>query len=122
MNNEEFLQEFIEIYNFDFPISYLNFLKFPHNSKFYCPIVCCEFQIYFAQEAIEANAQTQISEFLPNFLIIGNDGGNELLTFKLDEPNKWAVFATPLIVMSEEDSILLANSFREFLQLFSTTK
>lgn len=101
----------------DFPDSYLQFLSQSNGGSADSTKLELFVELLSAEEIIGQNDNVQISEFLPNFFIFGNDGANELLTFKLDEPHKWAVFQTPLIVMSEEDSILLAHSFEDFLEL-----
>jgi len=97
-----------------FPVDFLNFVN-KSGSQVDYPEPALLFEVFSADEIIEANAQLDLSEFLPNFFVFGSDRGNELLTFKLDEPYRWAVFMTPMIVMSEEDSVLLAANFTAFL-------
>jgi len=112
---KESINRILGFYNHTFPIEFLRFLNDCDSCVVEFPDPPLVFEIYAAEEILEANEGLHMSEFLPNFFVFGGDRANELLTFKLDEPNQWAVFMTPMIVMSEEDSEMLADSFTEFL-------
>ena len=107
--------QLLDVYDPPFPPEYLQFLDDSGSCEIDFPDPPLLFEIYHGEGILEANVGRHMSEFLPNFFVFGGDRANELLTFKLDEPHRWAVFMTPMIVMSEEDSILLADSFTEFI-------
>jgi len=111
----EAVNRLLGFYDHSFPVDFLKLIAEGRSCEIDFPDPALLFEIYDVEEIIDANEGLQMSEFLPNFFVFGGDRANEMLTFKLDEPNRWAVFMTPMIVMSEEDSDLLAGSFTEFL-------
>jgi hypothetical protein len=58
----------------------------------------------------------EVDEFLPGFFVFGGDRANELLAFDTREPKPWKIYMIPMIVMSEVDAVVIAESFESFIQ------
>jgi hypothetical protein len=97
------------------PIEYLDFLRFNNGGEGDLSTQPILFQLWSVDEVIESDKDLQVREFLPNFMFFGSDGANELFGIKLNF-NDYRVFMIPMIVMDEEDVIIIAENFSNFVQ------
>ena len=74
------------------------------------------FEIYPAQAVLQINLDLEVEEFLPGFFVFGGDRANELLAFDTREPEPWKIYMVPMIAMSEEDAVVIADSFKTFIE------
>jgi len=68
------------------------------------------------EELEEINEDYCVNELLPNHCIIGSSGGGEL--FGVDTNGNY--FAVPAVPMSDEDKIVLGNTFVKFIEKLDT--
>ncbi len=68
------------------------------------------------EEIAGFNRDYHVQEYLPGYLVIGSDGGGEAFAIKRDD----AVYVqVPFVGLSQEDCMVLGNSFEEFLNKLS---
>ena len=68
------------------------------------------------EEIAGFNRDYHVQEYLPGYLVIGSDGGGEAFEIKRDD----AVYVqVPFVGLSQEDCMVLGNSFEEFLNKLS---
>jgi len=68
------------------------------------------------EEIAGLNRDYHVQEYLPGYLVIGSDGGGEAFAIKRDE----AVYVqVPFVGLSEEDCVIMGNSFEDFLDKLS---
>jgi len=68
------------------------------------------------EEIADLNRDYHVKEYLPGYLVIGSDGGGEAFAIKRDE----AVYVqVPFVGLSEEDCMVMGNTFEEFLDKLS---
>lgn len=95
----------------DLPNSYLEFIKNHNGANGDLPIQPFWCVLWQIDELIENNQDYEIQETLPNYFGIGGNGGGEFIAINLQNKR---IYAIPFIVMSEEDSLLITESFEEF--------
>lgn len=117
---EKAIESLIVDSKIDFPSEYLDFLS---NRDDY--IIDVEaglefgtglFEIYPAEDVIQRNKDLEVNEYLPGFFVIGGDRANELLAFDTRKPKPWKIYMFPAIVMSEDNVVVIADSFETFMQ------
>jgi hypothetical protein len=114
LNKEIAIKQLIAKSGLDLPQTYLDFLR--KQNDYVLELEAGRFEIYAAEDVIQANEDLQVEEFLPKFFIFGGDGSNELIAFDTRETQPWKIYMIPMIVMSEEDAVVIANSFESFIQ------
>lgn len=92
---------------------YLSFLRSSNGGEI--SVESGWFQIYPAEEVMQANLDLHIKEFLSGFFVFGGDGANELLAFNTRGPKSGKVYMVPAIVMDEDDAVMIADSFKSFI-------
>ena len=63
-------------------------------------------------DMIQLNLNYNVKEYAPDFFIFGSDGGDTAFAV---EKNTGKIFEMPLIGMSKEEAVFIANTFDEFL-------
>lgn len=114
LTKAEVVEQLIAESGLSFPLEYLYFL-INHSDKV-LDVEAGRFEIYPAEEVLQINEDLQVEEFLPEFFVIGGDGANKLLAFNTTESKSWKVYMVPMIVMSKEDAVVIADSFESFIQ------
>jgi len=99
----------------ELPEEYLAFLRDSNGGEL--DVEVGRFDLWPAEEIVQANRDLRVEEFLPGFIVFGGDGANELLVFDARGPKPWAVFMVPMIVMSEEDAVAIADDFSSLIGL-----
>ena len=74
------------------------------------------FQIWPTEKVLEFNQSYEVDENVPGFFGFGSNGGGEMLAFDTRGNKPWKVMMLPLISMQEEEAIVIADNFKEFLQ------
>ncbi len=74
------------------------------------------FQIWPSTEVIALNKGYEIEKNIPGFFGFGSNGGGELLAFDLRSNKKCELVMIPFIPMSEDEAIVIANDFEEFIK------
>jgi hypothetical protein len=101
------------------PLSYLDFLAQSNGAE------SCEIDktgaclvLWSAQEVQELNEAYGIQRYLPTFLAIGSDGGDDAIGFNrtTDDPEKWPVVRVGFGSLEQSACRLLASGFREWRQ------
>ena len=113
--SEAEIQMLVSHFGDNLPTEYLDLLSFSNGGEGDIEMQPVLFRLWSTDEVIEANQDLQVSEFLPGFVMFGGDGANELFAFRVDA-TETKVFTIPMIVMSEEDSIVVADNFAEFIE------
>jgi hypothetical protein len=97
----------------ELPEEYLAFLRVSNGGEL--DVELGRFDLWPAEEIVQANRELRVEEFLPGFFVFGGDGANELLAFDTRGPKPWAVYMVPMIVMSEDDAVALASDFASLI-------
>lgn len=63
----------------------------------------------------EINKEYDTETEVPNFFVIGTNGGGVGIFVN---KNNYSIYSIPFIGMQENDAVLLANSFSEFIYKF----
>jgi hypothetical protein len=113
-DKEKAIQHLVAESGLDLPQAYLDFLR--KRDDYILEVEAGRFEIYPAGEVVHANGELLVEEFLPKFFIFGGDRANELLAFDTREPMPWKVYMVPMICMSEEDALKIADSFETFIE------
>ena len=113
--SETEIQNLVSQFGNNLPKEYLNLLRFCNGGKGDLAVQPVLFHLWSTQETIEANRDFGVDEFLPNFVLFGGDGANEVFAFRVDA-NQSKIYMIPLIVMSEEDAIVVAENFTDFIE------
>jgi hypothetical protein len=120
LNKEKAVRHMVDESGLDLPQEYLDFLR---NRKDYTVDVEAGvklgaglFKIYGVGDVIQINKDLEVEEFLSGFFVFGGDRANELLAFDTREPQPWKVYMVPMIVMSQEDAVEIADSFESFIK------
>ena len=113
--NEAEIQKLVSYFGDNLPTDYLNLLRFCNGGEGDLASQPVLFFLWSASEAIEANKNYEISEFLPGYVMVGDDRANEMFGFRVDAADT-KVYMIPKIVMSEEDAIVVAETFAEFIE------
>ena len=98
----------------EMPEEYLAFLKDSNGGEL--DVASGSFDLWPAEEIVQANRELRIEEFLPGFFVFGGDRANELLAFDTRGPKPWAVYMVPMIVMSEKDAVAIADDFASLIE------
>lgn len=72
-------------------------------------------ELFPIDELEEINKEYETETEVPNFLVIGTNGGGVGIFINKNNCN---IYSIPFIGMQEEDAVLLANSFSEFIYKF----
>ena len=113
--NEEEIQKLVSHFGDDLPTDYLKLLRFCNGGEGDLASEPVLFFLWSTSEAIELNQIYEISEFLPGYVMFGDDRANEFFGFR-DNATDTKVYMIPKIVMSEEDAIVVAETFAEFIE------
>lgn len=119
---EKAIQTLLNQSRIDLPEDYLNVLRYSNggDGTFGAePEQAMDFEIWPAEEVLQANRDLRAEELLPGFFMFGGDRANELLAFNTNELKPWKVYMVPMIVMSKEDAIVLAHDFASFMKSLS---
>ncbi len=66
-------------------------------------------------ELVQFNEEYEVQKYVPNFFFIGSNGGGAGLAYKCTDQK---LYSMPFIGMSEEDAVLVADSFTDFMERF----
>ena len=113
--SEAEIQKLVSHFGSNLPTQYLDFLRFCNGGEGDLALQPVLFRLWSTDEVIEANQNLQVSEFLPGFVVFGGDGANELFAFRVDADES-KIYMIPMIVMSEEDAIAVAEDFAKFIE------
>lgn len=116
MAESKFIQ-FINSINFELPASYKELMRNNDGIEI-VPDIESEAScllLWSAEQVAELNKLYETNEFIPDFLFIGSDGGGEGYAIKKGSEN---IFQIPFVTMDEEDAIIVASSFDEFMSSF----
>ena len=72
-------------------------------------------ELWNAEEILEANKDCEISAYLPGILGIGGNGAGELIGLEQSPYGQFRIVLSPLIGLSPENTIVIGNSFHDFL-------
>lgn len=98
---------------FEFPEDYVSFMNNLQNNKINSDSGYIE--MFPIDELEEINNKYETNEFVPNFIAIGTNGAG--VGIFINKVNK-NIYSIPFIGMEENDAVLLANSFSEFIYKF----
>jgi hypothetical protein len=116
--SEADLEKFLPQLHSSLPENYINFLKNHNGAKGDLPIQPLYFELWQINELIQANPDSEIQKYLPNYFGIGGNGSGELIAINLENQK---IFAIPFILMEEQDAWLIAENFDEFEKMFGFT-
>lgn len=113
--SEAEIQNLISHFGNNLPTQYLDLLRFCNGGEGDLALQQVYFQLWSTKEAIEINNNLPISEFIPGFMAFGGDRANEIFAFRVDDLES-RIYMIPLIGMSEEDAMVIAENFTEFIE------
>ena len=113
--SEAEIQKLVSYFGDNLPTDYLNLLRFCNGGEGDLASQPVLFFLCSASGAIQLNQDYEVSEFLPGYVMFGDDMANELFGFRVNAPDT-KVYMIPKIVMSEEDAIVVAETFAEFIE------
>ncbi len=102
---------------FEFPEDYISFMKNLEDNEINSESGYIElFPLKKSEEIIK---EYETEELLANFVAIGTNGGGVGIFFNKTNNN---IYSIPFVGMEENDAVLLANSFSEFLYKFENNE
>lgn len=99
--------------NFKYPDDYLSYVNNLQDNEIFTDSGYIE--LFPFEELEEINKEYEIEIYAPNFITIGTNGGGVGI-FINKENNQ--IFSIPFVGIDENDAVLLANSFSEFIYKF----
>lgn len=67
---------------------------------------------------VECNKALDADKYVPEFLVVGSDGGGEAIAFdRRQEP--WAVVMVPFIPLDKNEARPIAPAFGSFFEMYS---
>lgn len=103
--------------NFEYPNDYQLYMKNLIDNEIYSDSGFIE--LFPLDELAEINKEYETESYIPNFTAIGTNGGG--VGIFINKKNN-QIYSIPFVGMNEEDSILLANSFTEFIYKFKNNE
>ncbi|WP_294272271.1 SMI1/KNR4 family protein [uncultured Chryseobacterium sp.] len=98
---------------FKFPEDYLSYINNLKENEINSESGYIE--LFSLDELDEINQEYETDELVPNFIAIGTNGGG--VGVFINKTNN-AIYSIPFVGMQEEDAVLLAKSFSEFIYKF----
>ncbi len=98
--------------NIKLPEEYLAYLKHEECIEGFLSIEPGYFQLWKEKDIEGNNSEYRVNEYIPNMTGFGSNGGGEMLLF--DDYGK--IFMAPFIGMCQDDLILIANSWADFVK------
>lgn len=98
---------------FEFPEDYISFIKYVKEYEINSENGYIE--LFPFEELEEINKEFETEELVPNFVAIGTNGGGIGIFFNKTNNN---IYSIPFVEMEENDAVLLADSFSEFIYKF----
>jgi len=74
-------------------------------------------KLYSSAELLERNATYRIQEFMPGYLLVGDNGGGRGLFLRTESPLDFRTFVVGFGALSDEEARAVAPSFEEWLEL-----
>lgn len=113
--SQEAIQKLLADSGLDLPKTYLDYLRESNGGEGTLGISPLWLQLWKAEEVIKWNKDYEVQEYTPEFFGFAGNGGGMLIAFKINEPNKWAIYQLDFICMDEEDCrFMIAKDFEEF--------
>ena len=109
---ENEIQDFITQISFNLPEGFIDFFK--ESNGAYITTENAYVALWPITEMLQLNEGYRVSEFVPEFFLIGSNGGGEAYAI---EKETGYIFEIPFIVMTKEDAILKSKTFTEFIKL-----
>ena len=109
------IQSLVSQSGVELPGEYLAFLRYSNGGAGELDIEPGWFQIWPAEEVIEANRELEVEANIPGYFGFGSNGGGELLAFDTRTPNPWGVYMVPFIPMEEAEAVKVTSNFVEFV-------
>jgi len=103
--------------NFEYPEDYKSYLNDLEDNEIFSDAGFIE--LFPIIELEKINEEYQTESFVPNFIAIGTNGGGVGIFIN---KNTKQIYSIPLVGMEEDDAILLANSFTEFIDKFENNE
>jgi SMI1/KNR4 family protein SUKH-1 len=100
----------------DLPEDYLALLHHSDGGEGHLGLECGWFQLWSSAEVLELNKGYEIEQHLPGYFGFGSNGGGELLAFDTPKGMPWKVVMIPFLPMSENEAIVIAKDFEEFIR------
>lgn len=117
--SEAEIEKFLPQIPINLPQSYISFLKNYKGANGDLPVQPFYFQLWEISEVFQNNLDYEIPDYLPDYFGIGGNGGGELIALNLKNKK---IFVIPFIPMSEQDALLIAESFEEFANIMGFTE
>lgn len=102
---------------FKFPENYISFMSNLENNEINSENGYVE--LFPLNELEEINKEYEIETYVPNFITIGTNGSG--VGIFINKKNS-QIYSIPFVGMDENEALLLANSFSEFIYKFENDK
>ena len=112
--DESAIQALVEQSGLDLPEDYLAFLRFSNGGQGHIDVEPGWFQIWPAEEVLEANRDYEVDEELPGFFGFGSNGGGEMLAFDMRSGQPWPVVMVPVGSLEPDFVVKIADDFLTF--------
>lgn len=99
--------------NFEYPNDYLSYMNSIKDNEVYSDNGFIE--LFSFDDLQEINEEYETEKYIPNYIAIGTNGGGVGIFIN---KNNEKIYSIPFIGMDENDAILLADSFSEFIYKF----
>ncbi|MCA1575903.1 MAG: SMI1/KNR4 family protein [Acidobacteria bacterium] len=118
--DESAIQALVEQSGLELPQDYLAFLRFSNGGDGHLGVEPGWFQIWPAEEVVEANRDLDLEEELPGFFGFGGNGGGEMFAFDMRGTQPWPIVMVPYNPLEPEFAIKIADNFLAFADAMGT--
>lgn len=105
------IKDFLLKINFELPAGYLDFIKGSNGANILFQNRYVE--LWPLGEIFYLNQEYKISEFAPEFFLIGSDGGGMAIGIKRDNGSLYEI---PFILLRSEDAVFISNNIEDFFK------
>jgi hypothetical protein len=104
----------------DLPLDYLDFFRSADGGEGDLAVPPGRFHIWPVERMLALNREYGVQRFLPGFLGIGTDGGDNLLAFDTRTQPPWPVVMLPRIPLDASKAVQVAQNFTELVACMGT--